>query len=165
MQTSPSPTTLFLLAPADVATNTTCLATIVQRVRRLGFWVGGVSPSSALQHRCAGRLGARVATDVFIRDFGLGRVQRDSCRLEAITDGLSLWRGVQLQVVPNLSHEKCLRVLSLLYCKLLEPVREVSQLISRCLFIVLFFICVFGIGVSASVLRRLFVTSYTCWTR
>ena len=32
----------------------------MQRARRLGFWVGEVSPSSVLQHRCARRLGHRL---------------------------------------------------------------------------------------------------------
>ena len=41
--------------PADVAANSTYLATIVQRAHRLVLGRGGVSPSSALQHRCAGR--------------------------------------------------------------------------------------------------------------
>ena len=40
-------------APADVAANSTHLATITQRARRQGCWVGGVSPSKLLLRRCA----------------------------------------------------------------------------------------------------------------
>ena len=54
-RTSPSPIAPFFSHLPMWPPTPTCLATIAQRARKLGVWVGGVSPSSALQHRCAGR--------------------------------------------------------------------------------------------------------------
>ena len=43
--------------------------------------------------------GARVATNVFVRDLDLGAFNGlDSRRLEVIADGLTLWRGAQLAI-------------------------------------------------------------------
>ena len=43
------------LAPADVGAHSTCMATIVQRVRGLGCWVAEVFPWSGRLLQCVGR--------------------------------------------------------------------------------------------------------------
>ena len=86
----------FLLAPADVAANSTYLASIVQRARRLGFgWEGFALECAAV---CS-EAGVSVATNVFVRDVDLGEFNGlDGRRVEVVADGLTLWRGAQLAV-------------------------------------------------------------------
>ena len=74
-------------APADVAAFLIHLAIIVQRALRQGSWVEGAILWNARRHRCAG---ARVTTNVFIRDLDLVEFRGlDGRRIEVIAVGLT----------------------------------------------------------------------------
>ena len=56
-------------------------------------------PMETVMARICREAGARVRTDVMVRDLDLGAFNRlDGQRLEIIADGLPLWRGAQLAV-------------------------------------------------------------------
>ena len=81
-----------LTALADVAANSTCLAH--HRAVCSGWGV----PSGVRRQVCR-EAGARVATNVFVRDMDLATFNAlDGRRLEIVADGLTLWRGAQLAV-------------------------------------------------------------------
>ena len=70
-------------------------ATTEQRVRGLGFWG---SRGYSLECAAAGvwEAGARVSTNVFLRDLSLDTVQAYGRMLEVVADGLPLFRGAQI---------------------------------------------------------------------
>ena len=82
-----------------MAANLRCLAIIVQRAP----WAG-VSGKRAFPLECAAaqvcrEAGARVATNVLVRDVDLAAFNvLDSRRLEVLADGLTLWHGAQLAI-------------------------------------------------------------------
>ena len=90
---APSP---LLLAPAGVAVHSMYLATTAQRVRDQGCWGAGGSVQSAA--RVCREAGARVSTNLFMRDLDLPVGCRDGRRLEVVADGLPLFNGAQLAI-------------------------------------------------------------------
>ena len=80
-----------------MAASWTSLATIVQRVLRLGCWGRGGILWSALQHRSAGRLGL-ASSQTCSSGTWTSLTSLDNRRLEVVADGLTLWRGAQLAV-------------------------------------------------------------------
>ena len=81
---------------ADVAVHLTLVATIVQHAHGLECWGGrGFAVESAAARICR-EAGARVTTNIFVRDLDLGAPIADARRLEVVADGLPLHGGRQL---------------------------------------------------------------------
>ena len=75
------------------------LATIAQRVQRLGFWGRGGCPLECAAAQVCREAGARVTTNVLVRDMDLAHFNAlDSRRFEVVADGLTLWRCAQWAV-------------------------------------------------------------------
>ena len=85
------------LAPAGVAVHSIRLATTAQRA--VEFWADGGLQLRALAHEFAMRGGARVSTDLHVRDLDiLAPEVHDGRRIEIIAEGLPLFGGAQLAV-------------------------------------------------------------------
>ena len=103
LQVAPSPS-LSLFTCVDAAVPLTSLATIALRVRERGSWDGGGFSVESVATRICREGGARVTTNLLVRDMDLRPPNIiDSRRLEVVADGLPLFRGVQLAVDTTLS--------------------------------------------------------------
>ena len=84
---------------AGVAVLSTALAITVQVVRWQVCWGGGVCALESAAARVCREAGARVSTNVFLRDLDLvGICVQDQRRIEVIAEGLPIFHGAQLAI-------------------------------------------------------------------
>ena len=95
----------------------TSLATTVQRARLLGCLEDADSRWRLLRHAFCREAGARVSTNIFVRDLDLAPLGGvDGRRLEVVTEGLPVFHGTQLAIgttpvsplrVDGVPHRQC----------------------------------------------------------
>ena len=91
-----------LYALAGVAVHSTLLAATAQRAAQEGFWAGGVSQQRVAQIFREG--GARVSTNVMLRDLDIAPPHRNNLRrLEVGAEGLTLFGVCQLAIDATVS--------------------------------------------------------------